>query len=120
MIKCSERLPLLLPRKRRGKAAPPPPVGPASRRQVHMDFCKEYQCKDGPLSGRSPSTQACRCPPSLWFNLNLRLRHQDAGRLLLVKKGRETGDHWKFAEIKAADEHMKHIPVESVITPINL
>jgi len=112
-----------------GKAAPTPPVGPAlgARGVKSMDFCKEFNARTAHIEPGVPVptiitvqpdrtfTFITKSPPASYFI------KQAAG----IEKGTGKPGHdiigsislkhiYEIAKIKAADEHMKTLPLESV------
>ncbi|KAF4619523.1 hypothetical protein D9613_005484 [Agrocybe pediades] len=112
-----------------GKAAPTPPVGPAlgARGVKSMDFCKEFNARTAHIEPGVPVptiitvqpdrtfTFITKSPPASYFI------KQAAG----IEKGTGKPGHdiigsislkhiYEIAKIKAGDEHMKTLPLESV------
>ncbi|KAF8211280.1 mitochondrial 54S ribosomal protein YmL19 [Mycena galopus ATCC 62051] len=112
-----------------GKAAPTPPVGPAlgARGVKSMDFCKEFNAKTAHIAQGVPVptiimvqpdrtfTFVTKTPPASYF-----LKKAAGIEKGTSKPGHETTGTislkhvYEIAKIKATDEHMKHIPLESV------
>ncbi|KAJ7781426.1 mitochondrial 54S ribosomal protein YmL19 [Mycena metata] len=93
-----------------GKAAPTPPVGPAlgARGVKSMDFCKEFNAKTAHIAQGVPVPTVITVQPDRTFTFapaNLATRSLGPVSLKHV---------YEIAKIKASDEHMRHIPLESV------
>ncbi|KAJ7283816.1 mitochondrial 54S ribosomal protein YmL19 [Mycena rebaudengoi] len=112
-----------------GKAAPTPPVGPAlgARGVKSMDFCKEFNAKTAHLDPGVPVptvimvqpdrtfTFATKTPPASYFLKKAAGIDKGAGKPGHETTGTISLKHvYEIAKIKATDEHMKHIPLESV------
>ncbi|KZO93264.1 mitochondrial 54S ribosomal protein YmL19 [Calocera viscosa TUFC12733] len=111
-----------------GKAAPTPPVGPAlgARGVKSMDFCKEFNARTSHIEVGVPiPTQInvnadrtfsfqIKSPPTAFF----------LKRIVGIEKGNGKHDQtigtislkhiYEIAKIKAMDEHMSNIPLESI------
>ncbi|KAH6915256.1 mitochondrial 54S ribosomal protein YmL19 [Coprinopsis sp. MPI-PUGE-AT-0042] len=112
-----------------GKAAPTPPVGPAlgARGVKSMDFCKEFNAKTASIEPGVPVptlitvqpdrtfTFVTKTPPVSYF-----LKQTTGIEKGPAKPGHETlatislKHVFEIAKIKASDEQMKHLPLESV------
>lgn len=112
-----------------GKAAPTPPVGPAlgARGVKSMDFCKEFNARTAHLEPGVPTPTLITVQPDRSFTFVTKL--PPASYLLKKAAGIEKGagkpghevtatvslKHvYEIAKIKASDEHMRHLPLESV------
>ncbi|KAJ6629170.1 mitochondrial 54S ribosomal protein YmL19 [Mycena sp. CBHHK59/15] len=112
-----------------GKAAPTPPVGPAlgARGVKSMDFCKEFNAKTAHLEPGVPIPTVIMVQPDRSFTFVTKtptasyLLKRTAG----IEKGTGKPGHeitatislkhvYEIAKIKATDEHMTHLPLESV------
>ncbi|SJL01660.1 probable mitochondrial/chloroplast ribosomal protein L11 [Armillaria ostoyae] len=112
-----------------GKAAPTPPVGPAlgARGVKSMDFCKEFNAKTAHIASGTPTPTIIRVRPDRTFSFVTKtppttyLLKQAAG----IEQGTGKPGHefngtvslkhvYEIARIKSTDEHMKHLPLESV------
>ncbi|KAF7355185.1 54S ribosomal protein L19, mitochondrial [Mycena sanguinolenta] len=99
-----------------GKAAPTPPVGPAlgARGVKSMDFCKEFNAKTAHIAQGVPIPTIIMVQPDRTFTFAANIEkgtskpgHEITGTISLKHV-------YEIAKIKATDEHMKHIPLESV------
>ncbi|CAK5275745.1 unnamed protein product [Mycena citricolor] len=112
-----------------GKAAPTPPVGPAlgARGVKSMDFCKEFNAKTAHVEPGVPIptmitvqpdrtfTFVTKSPPSSYFLKKAAGITKGAGKPGQETTGTISLKHvYEIAKIKALDEHMQHIPLESV------
>ncbi|TEB35496.1 mitochondrial 54S ribosomal protein YmL19 [Coprinellus micaceus] len=99
-----------------GKAAPTPPVGPAlgARGVKSMDFCKEFNAKTAGIEPGTPVPTLITVRPDRTFSFTTGIEKGSA------KPGHETlatislKHVYEIAKIKASDDQMKHLPLESV------
>ncbi|KAF8520107.1 mitochondrial 54S ribosomal protein YmL19 [Gautieria morchelliformis] len=112
-----------------GKASPTPPIGPAlgARGVRAMDFCKEFNARTAHLQVGIPTptlvtiqpdrtfTFITKTPPVTYF-----LKKTSGIEKGAAKPGHEvTGTvslkHiYEIAKVKQTDEHLKHLPLESI------
>lgn len=112
-----------------GKAAPTPPVGPAlgARGVKSMDFCKEFNARTAHIEPGVPiptliTVQPDRTfsfitktPPATYFLKQAAGIEKGTGRPGHEVTGTITLKHvYEIAKIKATDEHMKTLPLESI------
>jgi large subunit ribosomal protein L11 len=112
-----------------GKAAPTPPVGPAlgARGVKSMDFCKEFNARTTHIEPGVPIptlitiqpdrtfTFITKTPPASYFLKKAAGIEKGTGRPGHEISGTITLKHvYEIAKIKACDEHMKIIPLESI------
>jgi len=112
-----------------GKAAPSPPVGPVlgARGVKSMDFCKEFNARTAHIEPGVPTptlitiqpdrtfTFVTKSPPTTYFVKKAAGIEKGSGR-----PGHETiatislKHVYEIAKIKAADDHIKHLTLESI------
>lgn len=112
-----------------GKAAPTPPVGPAlgARGVKSMDFCKEFNARTAHVEPGVPTptlitvqpdrtfTFVTKTPPASYFLKKAAGIEKGTGRPGHEVTGTISLKHvYEIAKIKATDEHMKNIPLESI------
>ncbi|KAF8592509.1 ribosomal protein L11 [Ramaria rubella] len=112
-----------------GKAAPTPPIGPAlgARGVKAMDFCKEFNARTAHLQPGIPTPTLIHIQPDRTFKFITKtppasyfLKKASGIDKGAAKPGHEvTGTvnlkHiYEIAKVKHTDEHMKHLPLESV------
>ena len=112
-----------------GKAAPTPPVGPAlgARGVKSMDFCKEFNARTAHIEPGVPIptlitvqpdrtfTFVTKTPPASYFLKKAAGIEKGTDRAGHVVTGTISLKHvYEIAKIKATDEHMKMIPLESI------
>ncbi|KIY72915.1 ribosomal protein L11 [Cylindrobasidium torrendii FP15055 ss-10] len=112
-----------------GKAAPTPPVGPAlgARGVKSMDFCKEFNAKTANITPGTPTPTeiyvrgdrsfyfVTKTPPTTWLLKQAAGIKMGTGKPGHVWNGTVSLKHiYEIARIKSTDNHMKHIPLESV------
>ncbi|KAF8076202.1 mitochondrial 54S ribosomal protein YmL19 [Lyophyllum atratum] len=112
-----------------GKAAPTPPVGPAlgARGVKSMDFCKEFNAKTAHIEQGVPTptlitvqpdrsfTFITKTPPASYFLKKAAGIDKGAGKPGHEITGTLSLKHvYEIAKIKSTDEHMKHLPLESI------
>ena len=112
-----------------GKAAPTPPVGPAlgARGVKSMDFCKEFNAKTAHIAPGVPIptlitvqpdrtfTFITKTPPASYFLKQAAGIEKGTGRPGHEVTGTISLKHvYEIAKIKATDEHMKTLPLESI------
>ncbi|RXW25840.1 hypothetical protein EST38_g115 [Candolleomyces aberdarensis] len=112
-----------------GKAAPTPPVGPAlgARGVKSMDFCKEFNARTATIEPGVPVPTLITVQPDRTFSFVTKtppvsyFLKQTTG----IEKGVGKPGHqfqatislkhvFEISKIKAADEQMKHLPLESI------
>lgn len=112
-----------------GKAAPTPPVGPAlgARGVKSMDFCKEFNARTSHMETGVPTPTLITVQPDRTFTFLTKtppvtyFLKQATG----IEKGSARPGHdilatlslkhvYAIAKIKYADEHLKHLPLESI------
>ncbi|KAG8935151.1 hypothetical protein FRC02_008502 [Tulasnella sp. 418] len=116
-----------------GKAAPTPPVGPAlgARGVKSMDFCKEFNARTAHFEPGIPIptkitvqpdrtfTFVTRTPPTAYF-----LKKAAGIEIGTGKPGHSIAatlslKHiYEIARIKQTDDHMKHLPLESIASTV--
>jgi large subunit ribosomal protein L11 len=112
-----------------GKAAPSPPVGPAlgARGVKSMDFCKEFNARTAHVESGVPTptlitiqpdrtfTFITKTPPCSYFLKRAAGLEKGTGKPGHEIVGTISLKHvYEIAKIKATDEHMKHLPLESI------
>ncbi|KAJ6516044.1 mitochondrial 54S ribosomal protein YmL19 [Mycena sanguinolenta] len=112
-----------------GKAAPTPPVGPAlgARGVKSMDFCKEFNAKTSHIAQGVPIPTIIMVQPDRTFTFVTKTPPASyfLKKAANIEKGTSKPGHeitgtislkhvYEIAKIKATDEHMKHIALESV------
>ncbi|KAF7331937.1 54S ribosomal protein L19, mitochondrial [Mycena kentingensis (nom. inval.)] len=112
-----------------GKAAPTPPVGPAlgARGVKSMDFCKEFNARTAHIEPGIPVptlitvqpdrsfTFITKTPPTTYFLKQAAGVDKGAGKPGHETTGTISLKHvYEIAKIKATDEHMRHISMESI------
>lgn len=116
-----------------GKAAPTPPVGPAlgARGVKSMDFCKEFNARTAHMEPGIPTPTLITVQPDRTFSFVVKtpptthFLKKAAG----IEKGTGKPGHevvgtvslkhiYEIAKIKATDEHLKHLPLESIARTI--
>ncbi|EGO01779.1 hypothetical protein SERLA73DRAFT_177276 [Serpula lacrymans var. lacrymans S7.3] len=116
-----------------GKAAPTPPVGPAlgARGVKSMDFCKEFNAKTAHIEPGIPTPTLITVEPDRTFSFMFKtppttyLLKKAAG----IEKGTGRPGHefagtvslkhvYEIAKIKARDEHLKHLKLESIASTV--
>jgi len=111
-----------------GKAAPTPPVGPAlgARGVKSMDFCKEFNARTAHIEPGVPVPTAINVSADRTFSFQIKSPPTAffLKRIVGIDKG--NGKHnepigtitlkhvYEIAKIKATDEHMANIPLESI------
>jgi large subunit ribosomal protein L11 len=112
-----------------GKAAPTPPVGPAlgARGVKSMDFCKEFNARTAHINQNVPIPTLITVNPDRTFSFVTRT--PPATYFLKQTTGLEKGTGkpgqeilatisvkhiYEIAKIKSTDEHMSHLPLESI------
>ena len=112
-----------------GKATPTPPIGPAlgARGVKSMDFCKEFNARTAHLEPGLPTPTLITVQPDRTFSFIIKtppvsyFLKKAAG----IEKGTGKPGHetvgtvslkhiYEIAKIKATDEHMKHLSLESI------
>ncbi|KIK65453.1 hypothetical protein GYMLUDRAFT_239987 [Collybiopsis luxurians FD-317 M1] len=112
-----------------GKAAPTPPVGPAlgARGVKSMDFCKEFNARTAHIEPGVPIPTLITVRPDRTFSFVTKtpptsyLLKQVTG----IEKGTAKPGHeilatislkhvYEIAKIKATDDHMSHLSLESI------
>ncbi|GAA96673.1 uncharacterized protein L969DRAFT_90602 [Mixia osmundae IAM 14324] len=130
-----------------GRATPAPPIGPAlgSRGLKAADFCKEFNARTAHLEPGIPTpviltiqpdrtfTFTIKTPPTSYFLLkaagvNIGSGATPAGRQLFDtakdiassgQVGQVTLKHiYEIARIKSTDDHLKHVPIQSLATSV--
>ncbi|KAL5527275.1 hypothetical protein ACEPAG_6066 [Sanghuangporus baumii] len=116
-----------------GMAAPTPPVGPAlgARGVKSMDFCKEFNARTAHIEPGVPIPTTIIVQPDRTFTFTTKTPpvayfiKKAAG----IEKGTARPGHdivgtislkhvYEIAKIKATDEHLKHLPLESIARTI--
>lgn len=112
-----------------GKAAPSPPVGPAlgARGVKAMDFCKEFNARTAHVEPGVPTPTLITIQPDRTFAFITKTPPCSyfLKRAAGIEKGTGKPGHeivgtinlkhvYEIAKIKATDEHMKHLPLESI------
>ena len=116
-----------------GKAAPTPPVGPAlgARGVKSMDFCKEFNARTAHMEPGIPTPTLITVQPDRTFSFVVKtpptthFLKKAAG----IEKGTGKPGHevvgtvslkhvYEIAKIKATDEHLKHLSLESIARTI--
>ncbi|KAG6832968.1 hypothetical protein H0H92_004852 [Tricholoma furcatifolium] len=112
-----------------GKAAPSPPVGPAlgARGVKSMDFCKEFNARTAHIEPGVPTptlitvqpdrtfTFVTKTPPASYFLKKAAGIEKGTGKPGHEFSGTVSLKHvYEIAKIKSGDEHMKHLPLESI------
>lgn len=112
-----------------GKATPSPPIGPAlgARGVKAIDFCKEFNARTAHIQPGVPVPTLITVQPDRSFSFIIKtppvayFLKQTAGiELGAAKPGHQvTGTislkHiYEIAKIKKTDEHMNHLPLESI------
>lgn len=116
-----------------GKAAPTPPIGPAlgARGIKSMDFCKEFNARTAHLEPGIPTPTLITVQPDRTFTFVTKtppttyLLKKAAG----IEKGTGRPGHevvgtvslkhvYEIARIKATDEHLKHLRLESIASTV--
>ncbi|KAH7920266.1 ribosomal protein L11 [Leucogyrophana mollusca] len=116
-----------------GKAAPTPPVGPAlgARGVKSMDFCKEFNARTAHIEPGVPTPTLITVEPDRTFSFITKtppttyLLKKCAG----IEKGTGRPGHeitgtislkhvYEIAKIKARDEHLKHLKLESIASTV--
>ncbi|KAG9317205.1 hypothetical protein JVU11DRAFT_1398 [Chiua virens] len=116
-----------------GKASPSPPVGPAlgARGVKSMDFCKEFNARTAHIEPGVPIPTMIHVQPDRTFTFFTKtppttyLLKQVAG----LEKGPARPGHeilgtislkhvYEIAKIKARDEHLKHLKLESIASTV--
>ena len=112
-----------------GQASPSPPVGPAlgSKGVKSMDFCKEFNARTAHIETGVPVptlitvqpdrtfTFVTKTPPASYFLKKAAGIEKGTDRAGHVVTGTISLKHvYEIAKIKATDEHMKMIPLESI------
>ncbi|KAG8907220.1 hypothetical protein FRB99_005044 [Tulasnella sp. 403] len=116
-----------------GKAAPTPPVGPAlgARGVKSMDFCKEFNARTAHLEPGIPVptvitvqpdrtfTFVTKTPPTTYFLKKAAGIEQGTGKPGHGVAGTVSLKHiYEIAKIKATDEHLKHLPLQSIASTV--
>ena len=116
-----------------GKAAPTPPVGPAlgAKGVKSMDFCKEFNARTAHIEPGLPVPTVITVNPDRTFTFKTKtpptshFLKKAAG----IEKGTGKPGHsiagtislkhvYEIAKIKQTDEHMRHLPLESIARTI--
>ncbi|PPQ77310.1 hypothetical protein CVT25_010892 [Psilocybe cyanescens] len=112
-----------------GKAAPTPPVGPAlgARGVKSMDFCKEFNARTAHIEPGVPIptlitvqpdrtfTFVTKTPPASYFIKQAAGIEKGTGKPGHEVTGTISLKHvYEIAKIKATDDHMKTLPLESI------
>ena len=128
LVVCLKRL--LVPA---GKAAPTPPVGPAlgAKGVKSMDFCKEFNARTAHIEPGLPIptviavnpdrtfTFLTKTPPTSHFLKKAAGIEKGTGKPGHSVAGTVSLKHvYEIAKIKQTDEHMRHLPLESVARTI--
>ncbi|KIJ70274.1 hypothetical protein HYDPIDRAFT_104958, partial [Hydnomerulius pinastri MD-312] len=116
-----------------GKASPSPPVGPAlgARGVKSMDFCKEFNARTAHIEPGVPIPTMIHVQPDRTFSF---ITKTPPTTYLLKKvsgleKGPARPGHeitgtislkhvYEIAKIKARDEHLKHLKLESIASTV--
>lgn len=116
-----------------GKAAPTPPVGPAlgARGVKSMDFCKEFNARTAHIEPGVPIPTLItiqpdrtfsfitKTPPTTYFLKKAAGIEKGTGRPGHEVSGTISLKHvYEIAKIKATDEHLKHLKLESIASTI--
>jgi len=116
-----------------GKASPSPPVGPAlgARGVKSMDFCKEFNARTAHIEPGTPIptkitvqsdrtfTFVTRTPPTTWFLKRTAGLEKGPARPGHEIMGTISLKHvYEIAKIKASDEHLKHLQLESIASTV--
>jgi len=116
-----------------GKAAPTPPVGPAlgAKGLKSMDFCKEFNARTAHIEPGLPIptliaispdrtfTFATKTPPTAHFLKKAAGIEKGTGKPGHSVAGTISLKHvYEIAKIKQTDEHMRHLPLESIARTI--
>ena len=116
-----------------GKAAPTPPVGPAlgAKGVKSMDFCKEFNAKTAHIEPGLPVptlitinpdrtfTFITKTPPTAHFLKKAAGIEKGTGKPGHSVAGTISVKHvYEIAKIKQTDEHMRHLPLESIARTI--
>lgn len=116
-----------------GKAAPTPPVGPAlgAKGVKSMDFCKEFNARTAHMAPGIPvptmiTVQPDRTfsfitktPPTSYFLKKAAGIELGSGKPGHVVSGTISLKHiYEIARVKATDEHLKHLPLESIASTV--
>ncbi|KDQ14787.1 hypothetical protein BOTBODRAFT_187781 [Botryobasidium botryosum FD-172 SS1] len=116
-----------------GKAAPTPPVGPAlgARGVKSMDFCKEFNARTAHVAVGVPIptvitiqpdrtfTFVTKTPPTAYFLKQAAGVEKGSGKPGSEPIGTVTLKHiYEIAKIKATDEHLKHLRLESIASTV--
>ena len=112
-----------------GKAAPTPPVGPAlgARGVKSMDFCKEFNARTAHIEPGVPIPTLITVQPDRTFTFVTKTPTVSyfVKKAAGIEKGTAKPGHnilgtislkhiYEIAKIKATDEHLKHLPLESI------
>ncbi len=112
-----------------GKAAPAPPVGPAlgAKGVKSMDFCKEFNARTAHVEPGLPVptiitvnpdrtfTFTTKTPPTSYFLKKAAGIEKGTGKPGHSIAGTISLKHvYEIAKIKQTDEHMRHLPLESI------
>ncbi|KAF9045900.1 mitochondrial 54S ribosomal protein YmL19 [Hymenopellis radicata] len=112
-----------------GKAAPTPPVGPAlgARGVKSMDFCKEFNARTAHIAPGTPIPTSIyvrpdrtfyfvtKTPATTYFLKKAAGIEMGTGKPGHVFNGTVSLKHiYEIAKIKHSDDHMKHLPLESI------
>lgn len=116
-----------------GKATPSPPVGPAlgARGVKSMDFCKEFNARTTHIEPGVPVptkitvqpdrtfTFVTRTPPTTWLLKRAAGLEKGPARPGHEIMGTVSLKHvYEIAKIKATDEHLKHLKLESIASTV--
>ncbi|KAL1743302.1 mitochondrial 54S ribosomal protein YmL19 [Schizophyllum fasciatum] len=112
-----------------GKAAPTPPVGPAlgAKGVKSMDFCKEFNARTANFEVGVPVPVVVNVNPDRTFTFTTNTPHVSyfIKKTTGIDKGTGRPGHdvlatmslkhvYEIAKIKATDEHMRHLSLESI------
>ncbi|THH09050.1 hypothetical protein EW145_g2280 [Phellinidium pouzarii] len=116
-----------------GKAAPTPPIGPAlgARGVKSMDFCKEFNARTAHIEPGVPVptlitvhpdrsfTFITKTPPTTYFLKKAAGIERGTGKPGHEYNGTISLKHiYEIAKIKATDEHLKHLRLESIASTV--
>ncbi|KAG8855604.1 hypothetical protein FRB96_006799 [Tulasnella sp. 330] len=116
-----------------GKAAPTPPVGPAlgARGVKSMDFCKEFNARTAHLAPGIPVptiitvqpdrtfTFVTKTPPVSYFLKKAAGIEQGTGKPGQGTVATLSLKHiYEIAKIKHTDDHLKHLPLQSIASTV--
>ncbi|KAI5120509.1 hypothetical protein M0805_000094 [Coniferiporia weirii] len=116
-----------------GKAAPTPPVGPAlgARGVKSMDFCKEFNARTAHIEPGVPVPTLITVQPDRSFTFITKTPlttylikkaagiEKGSGKPGLDIIGTISLKHvYEIAKIKATDEHVKHLHLESIASTV--